>query len=265
MREIVIQRKIKKENLNPIQLKKRQFNCDNVLKNDKGKKVKVCQSFVLKLLQVPRSTLFRAVTSAKSNPSAIDKRGKYPAKRANARYREFIRNFLSQIPVYESKASNTKFLHPSVQIKHLYSKYKEKSCEVPELKKVLSLSFFTKIFKKEFNFKRFKFQTKQCSKCMKFDAGLKAQVISTNKRSEFTEKKEKHLEKVRSSLRSFFDVIEVSQCQSEKVVVLSFKLGVPIDLPSMNLIFDVTKRRLWLHNFCIFDETLQKKIRIHLA
>lgn len=44
-------------------------------------KYKVCQSFVVKLLQVPRATLFRAVNSAKDNPKAIDKRVEYPKKK----------------------------------------------------------------------------------------------------------------------------------------------------------------------------------------
>lgn len=259
MRKIVVQRRVGKENLNPIQLKKREFCCDNYLVDDKGVKHKVCQTFVLKLLQVPRTTLFRAVNSAKVNPNAIDKRGKYPAKRVDSRGKAFIKQFISELPVYESKynrsASSAKFLHPGINVKQIYLKYKEKCSEIQQMKKVLSLALFTQIFNKEFDLMFFKTLKKTCLKCVRIDSDLKKQVISINKRIELTEEKDKHLNLVRSTVKEFFDVVEQSQSPSENFVVFSFKLGTPIDIPSINLVKDVTKRRIWLHNFCVYNET----------
>lgn len=123
------------------------------------------------------------------------------------------------------------------------------------MKKALSLAFFTQIFNEEFNLMFFKTPKKKCLKCVRIDSDLSKQVISINKRLELTEEKDEHLNLVRSSVKEFFDVVKQSQSPAENIVVLSFKLGTPIDIPSINLVKDVTKRRIWLHNFYVFNET----------
>lgn len=264
IRKFVVRHKIQKTNLNPrIQLKKREFYCDSFLIDGKGEKQKVCQTFLSNVLQVPRATIFRAIASAKRNPNAIDKRGKFPAKQADERDRVFIKKFITELPVYESKRnrseSSAKFLHPSLKsVKQLYLKYQEKCSEMPDMRKPLSLAYFTRTFKMEFNLIFFKTQKKICRKCASVDSNLKKKDISSKKRSELDEEKNEHMNMVRNTLQIFFDVVEKSQ-KIKNVVVLTFKLGKPIDIPSIHLHHDITKRRLWLHNFCIFDETQQMK------
>lgn len=107
--------------------------------------------------------------------------------------------------MYESKfnrsTSCAKFLHPDVNIKQLYLKYKEKCSEISEVKKTVPLPFFTKVLKNEFNLKFFKIQKKICRKCEHIDSDLKKIVISANRRVELIEEKDEHLNLVRNSIQ----------------------------------------------------------------
>lgn len=252
----MVRRKIEKENLNPASKQKdRSFRSSSFLIDDKGEKHEVCQSFLLKLLQVPRVTLYRAVASVDANPKAIDKRGKYPSRKCDARDIQFIKNFISQLTVYETKfnrsASSEKYLHPGLNVTRLYTIYKEICRQMS--RKVLSKTKFIHIFKTGFSLKVYKVN-QICQKCKSLNAQLDKKVISVSQKSKLIEEREKHLTLVKQITQEYQHIIEKSQDPTEQIVLLTFDLGPPIDIPPLRLDQDFTKRRLWLHNLRVFDE-----------
>lgn len=101
LRSIVNQNSVK-ENLNPrINLRSKDFFSTYFFSDATGGKQRVCSTFVTKLLQINRSILFRANSSIKRNPYAIDCRGKAPKKKTAAADTAFVKQFVQSFPCYE--------------------------------------------------------------------------------------------------------------------------------------------------------------------
>lgn len=262
IRNIVTRKRVEKENLDPIiKLKKRNFNSECFLNDSEGNTHRVCASFVLKLLQISRTKLFRAKASESMNPSATDRRGKFPTRRVKAQDREFIKSFIENYPQYESRynmsCSSFKYLHPALNSHRLYGEYK-KECELQNLQG-RSNSFFQKVFRGNFNLKFLKLHTKFCNRCATFDSNLKKRVISSAHRKKICEDKQKHIDFVRNINREFENIIDKARDLTENIEILTFSMGRCFDLPLLDSEVSISnKRRIWLHCMCIFDEVRQK-------
>lgn len=258
IRKLVIRTKSDKENINPLtKMKKKNFNFSCFLVDDHGVTHQVCIPFVTKLLQVNRVKIFRAVSSIKSNPLAIDRRGKFPSRNIKSKDKQFIKQFIECFPKYEHDNNtpqlNKKYLHPDLNIKKLHELYR--SMCLSEEKKALSLSFFRQFFKLlgvEFPMLR----TQTCWKCSDFNSQLKKSVISVDKRTILLDKRQKHLDRAKNIVIRYQIEVQKAQESFENTEILTFGLGRPIDLPSIAST-DYTKRRLWLYEICIFDEVRQ--------
>lgn len=137
-----------RENLNPIiQVKKRQQISKYYIFDSSGKHQNVCLHFIARFLQVNQTKMFRALSQT------TDHRGKYPHKRRISDS-SFLKSFIKKLPTFEARfnspSTGTKFLHPCINFKKMYSLYDDQ-CKLFKKKK-LSKSFFAKIFHENFNF-----------------------------------------------------------------------------------------------------------------
>lgn len=256
LREIVNCKRPDKENVNPsTKLKKKEWIRSYFLKNDQGIKHRVCLFFLLKLLQVSHSKIFRAVNSKNTNPSAVDRRGLFPSRKAKFNDAEFLKNFIENIPQYEStyskSRSHAKVLHPDLNITKLYKIY-QTNCETDQ-RKVMSLSYFKKAFKK-FDFTFAKYRTPTCFTCSYIASKQKRSVISLETREMLEQKKDEHLCLAKNVVNEFDkEVRKARYISDENTEVFTFQLGQSIDFPKIEPV-DYMKQRLWLHQLGIFDE-----------
>lgn len=95
----IVERKRVKEQLSPkMNLKKREYTSKFFLIDDNNKRQQVCSLFIPKVLQIARSTVFRATQSKDKNPTAIEKRGKYPTNKTGVRKFFFMKSFIEKKP-----------------------------------------------------------------------------------------------------------------------------------------------------------------------
>lgn len=257
LRELVVRKISDKENLNPvIQLKKKNATFSYFLIDDQGVKHQVCLHFFSKLLQIRRLKIFRAIESTDRNPSAVDHRGQNRARLAKPGDKQFIHDFIRSIPQYESKwnrsQSSTKYLHPDLNIKKLYEKYKE-SCNGQQ-QKAMSLGYFKKMFK-TYDIDFAKHRTPTCWKCHELKSKAKKRIYSGDMLAKLNEKEQTHLELAKQAVNDFRKEVLSAQTTFENTEILTFGLGRPFILPSIAL--DHTKRHFFLYQMCVFDEVRQ--------
>lgn len=185
-----------KENLHPrINLKNRDFFSTYYFSNASGEKQRVCLSFVVKLLQINRSKIFRAVASIENNPYAVDRRGKAPKRKTATEDIAFAKQFIQSFPSYESKIDSnsfdTKYLHPNLTLNTVYHLY-ENTCEFKQKTK-LSKSVFIGIFKTNFpHLQAFKTNKSKCSICHNIDTQKKFKVLSPAVLENIQKQKDEH-------------------------------------------------------------------------
>lgn len=258
IRSVVDRKKCDSEKIIPlIKLKERNFIHSCILRDGRGTKHQVCISFLTKLLQVNRVKIFRAVSSIDSNPSALDGRGKFPARKAKLQDKRFMQDFIESLPKYEhhynTSQSSKKYLHPDLNIVKLHKLYQAKC--VSEEKKAMSLSYFSKFFK-SIGFEFPKLRTDTCWKCNDFNTQLKRSIISIDRRATLNNKKQEHLSLAEKVVNKYVIDVQEAQKSFDNTEILTFALGTPTDMPSIAST-DYTKRRLWIHEFCVFDEVRQ--------
>lgn len=252
LRTLVEQKKCYRKDVNPInKLKKKDNMYSYFLRDDQGVKHQVCLTFILKLLQVNRTKIYRSIISGSTNPSAVDRRGKCGARAANVQDAEFLTNFIDTFPQYESRynKSQTKYLHPDLSVKKLHEIY-QAHC-ITDGRKPLTLSYFQRTYDK-FNTVFAKRRTQTCWICNKLESKQKKSVISTETRTKLGQKKQEHCDNAGKIVNDFENEIQKAR-ESMGTEIFTFGLGPSIGLPHI-LPIDYTKRRLWLHEFCIFDE-----------
>lgn len=159
-----------KKNFDPIiGLKKRDFVSAYNLIDSNGQQIKVCSTFLANLLQTSRKRIYRAVSTSKKNPCAIDKRGKGPnAKKIKFSDKQYLREFINKFASYEScynaLQSTKRYLHPRLNVSNIYKMYVE-SCD--DTQTVLRETTFRRIFKESFDFGFVKLSKQNCPKCAK--------------------------------------------------------------------------------------------------
>lgn len=130
-----------KENLNPIvQLKKRKNTLNYYISDSNETQHQVCLQFVVNLLQVNRTKIFRTLNQK------TDGRGKYPHRKASLSDIQFMKSFIRKFPTFEacynSSSNGVKYLHPNLNFKKMYDLYVD-HCTLFR-KRVSSNSFFSK-------------------------------------------------------------------------------------------------------------------------
>lgn len=249
----------KKSRYNPIlPLKDRNYSRDYYLDDESGKSVRVCKNFFMRVLQISSSKIQRAISKQIENRiHPGDKRGKKaPKNKSNESDVEFVVEFISSIPQYEShytrKKSQKKYLSPGLTIKKLYIEYCSKCSDANRNR--LSETMFRKIFNTRFNlsFKRPKKDT--CKTCDSLNIESKRLIVSTVRMDEISRQKEKHFsiaEKIKSDFNSD---VEHARCSESQTAVLTFDLQKTLETPSLTTNLAYYKRKLWTYNLCVHDE-----------
>lgn len=259
LRHIIVGRRNDKENVNPIiPVKRMKFSYNYFLVDDKEQKQEVCHTFVQKLLQIGKEKLFRAAQSMITNPNADNMRGNKQLRAISNIDTQFLKEFIASFPQYESKfnIATTKFLHPRLSLKRVYKLYSEK-CTFLD-RKAVSLTYFRKIFKGEFTLGFFKSKTPVCQQCRTNRSDINRTIISARRKAELLHNHEKHTNMMTYTINQHQQTVQTAQCLSENIEVLTFSLGNSFDLPYIKTFDNVQKRKLWLHQFCVFDEVRQK-------
>lgn len=250
----IASREIAEENLNPrIGVKKRENIFHYYLCGTDGMLQRVCLLFVSQLLQMNRSTIFRAIESTESNPFAVDRRGKAATKNKTAPADvEFVKEFIKTIPHYESHnpPCNVKYLHPNLTLIEIYRLY-DSACTFKQ-RTAISKVAFNRIFSANFGHLRpFKTGKSSCRVCQQFKEQEKKKVLSPETIEENEQQKENHLSIVRQIKTEF------TQCTFEPEVgtsVVTFELYRPLETPMLTVNESYDLKPLWFSNFCVYDE-----------
>lgn len=244
-----------KENINArVSLKKKNHYTSYYLNDSTGQPQRVCADFLIKLLHVNRTKLFRAVSTIATNPDAKDRRGdKVSKKNADPVDIAFIVDFVQSLPTYEStfkpKTSPIKYLHPNLTPLKLYQLYTN-ICKFKQ-RHSLSKSVFVKVLNTQFaHLKQFK-NSKNCYTCKTIQEQKKRKVLSLERREEIEKEEENHIQSVKAIKEELIQSIDTAE---ESTEILIFELQQPQEMPSVSLEESYDWKPLWLFNLCIFNE-----------
>lgn len=250
----IAKRECVKENLNPrIGVKKRDNLFHYYLGDTNGKLQQVCLFFVCKLFQINRTSIFRAVNSTKSNPFAIDRRGKVATRNKTAPADiAFIKEFIETLPCYESqiKPCSIKCFHPNLTLHEIYRLY-DNSCTFKQ-RKVVSKAGFDRIFRANFNHLRpFRLGKPSCRVCQQINEQKKKKVLSPEFIEKIEENENHHISIVKQIKAEF------THCMLEPEIgtsVLTFELYRPLETPMLPMNESYDLKPLWFSNLCVYDE-----------
>lgn len=255
LRGCVIQVPIK-DNINVITSKKLK-TCILQYKflDSKGVDRTVCQSFFSKCLQVTSGRIQRAIQTFKSNPIAVDCRGKKePAIKTAAHDKRFLKQFIEKFPRYMShygrQKSQMHYLAPNLNITKMYKEY-EIVCHFHE-RKVLSEHMFRDIFNKEYNLSFKRRKTDTCKRCDELDRAIKDS--KPNELDKFEKEKTSHLNHVKKVKSQYIEHIKAAKESEGETHMLVFDLQKTLETPSLSTSVIYYKRQLWTYNLCIYDE-----------
>lgn len=250
----IVNRECVKKNLNPrIGMKKRNNFSHYYLSDSNGKLHQVCLLFVTQLLQINRTNIFKAVDSAKSNPFAVDRRGKGATKnKTSPADVAFVKEFIETFPCYESKIPpcSIKYFHPNLNANDIYRLY-ENACTFKQ-KKIVSKAVYDRIFRANFSHLRtFKSGKSSCHECQQINDYKKKKVLSPKFIEEYEQREDNHTSIVKQIKTEF------SKCILEPEVgisVLTFELYRPLETPMLPVNESYDLKSLWLSNLCVYDE-----------
>lgn len=214
-------------------------------KDDQGVSHQVCQTFLLQLLQVTRTRLYRAIITGNSNPSGQDRRGRWDRRSKDTEDVQFVKDFIAKFPKYEScySKSQSKVLHRDLTVKKLYDVY-HAHCSSANRTPTSLRQFYG------FELSFAKRRTQTCRICNKLETKIKK---SKNEvQTQLNQTKQKHCDLASKIINDFENEVKTAN-DSIGTEVFTFALGQSIGLPEIKPV-DYTKRQFWLHEFGIFDE-----------
>lgn len=163
IRSLIVMNPVK-ENLNPIIVHRKKENVYNYhFIDEKGSLTQVCSSFFVKVLQIKRKQVFRAMSSMKTNPNAIERRGSSRSSKNACLNKQYLKEFIDKFVTYENRHSSVKYLHPRLNIRKMYQFYQE-NC-VFRKRNILSEAVFRCVFKSKFEFSFVRRTKSNCDVC----------------------------------------------------------------------------------------------------
>lgn len=246
-----------KEKINPIiNEKKKENRYIYYLPNANGSLTQVCLPFLSNVLQITRSKVFRSVKSIKTNPNAIERRGKSKANKTSPidmKYlKEFIGNFVTYESTYDIQNPKPRFLHPRMNSRKMYQLYSE-SC-VYRNQKILSETIFRRVFKNDFELSFVHPAMPKCDICEKKGSNQGQFVLSSKMIEERNLMKSAHLETAAQVKADLNNSVEFAVSSTEKTEVFTFELQKVFDLPYVKDNDVFFKKQLWLSMFSVHDE-----------
>lgn len=161
---------------------------------------KCVRFFLSKVLQISRTTFFRATQSMQTNPQALECRGLYPTRKTDARSIQFVGTFIRQFPTFESHR-DYKYLHPQLNVSKLHDLYVEECGQkdfVPT-----SLPIFRRVFMRDFELCFIK-RTRKCKMCARIDNQANSLVLRKMTKKALKKQKKIHISEVRAVKKNVF-------------------------------------------------------------
>lgn len=226
MRSLIVTQPVQQK-LNPlINLKKRDSVFNYHLLNDDGQLTQVCLWFFTRVLQINRKKVNRAVSSARNNPDAIDRRGSATQTSQNVQKMNYMRQFIAKFIPYEN------YLHPRLTQRKMYLLYQE-DC-VHKIRNMLSESTFRNVFRKEFHLKFFR-RTKEKCECQKKNLVAGRYVLPLETIEEQKNQQSIHLQMVLGVKNNLIESVENAKLLTEQTEVLTFELQHAMELPYLSI------------------------------
>lgn len=246
----------KEEDLNPVTRVEKRTKHNYYLISSNGEHEEVCYQFFLNCLKVSKSSLSRAIKSVVTNESAVESRGRFPARKTKISDIKFVKKFIQGFPCYHShygpKKSNKKFLNPNLNIRRLYREYSivrdfKGRNKVSEWK-------FRHIFNTKFNlgFRPKKVDT--CRRCDKFIAEIQCERTNTIRKEIAIQQKKDHLLTVERTKSLFLDSVKFCREIDDDTEIFTFDLQRALELPSISTSEAFYRRQLWCYNLGIVDQ-----------
>lgn len=182
--------------LNPIRpLQNVSYNYTYKLLDHNGIEHEVCKHFFCTCLQITANQTNRAFGSIKSNPSAIERRGRAPpANKVPEDDILFVKQFIDRFPRYRShycrSQSNKWYLMPGMNLMKMYREY-QIVCEFEE-RAIVTEHMFRYIFNTEFNIQFKRRHTDTCKTCDELIALMKNERLSYEVRKNYEEALKSH-------------------------------------------------------------------------
>lgn len=241
--------------LNPIiNLKEKQNAYTYHLINKNGSLSEVCISFLSKVLQISRKKVFRAVSSGKNNPGAIELRGSGKRRVLCPSDIQYLRKFIEKCVSYEScynaSQSSSKYLHPRLNFRRLFQLYRSEC--VWEQRTKISQGAFKRIFKTEYNLKFVRRTKPKCSLCRMSNQGLFVRSIACASQEKV--RLDDHIATVEKANNVLFSLVDIAHLPTESIEIFTFEMQKSIELPCIDILHSFTKRQFWFHWLCVHDE-----------
>lgn len=251
-----------RKNLSPIMnIKKRDFHSEFFLYDSDKNRQKVCQTFILNMLQVSKTGLFRALESQQKNPTASELRGQQSTRKTKLKDINFAKSVIQNLASYESKynmsGASPKCVHPDLNLKKLYQVYQDQCCS--HKRNMISSTIFRRIWKTSFNLKFRKRSEGKCNVCDMFQVQLQPQILSLTWKEQLLEELKMHQKNEETVRDVMKNTIERSLEITSFTEVYTFSFQRPLEVPFVNSTNDVYfKKQLWVFNFCLYDEIRNK-------
>lgn len=218
----------------------------------------VCKTFFINCLQIPGSRVLLALKTMKSNPNAVDRRGKHPSsKKISESDANFAMEFIKGYPVYEAcynmKRPVKKYLRTNLSVIKLYKDYKV-VCETAQ-RTVLKENRFRDVFHRcDLTFKSLSTGFEKCQICN--DNGIEpGQNLPSLEDTSIGPELGEHIKCVHDFNEAFKRDVDEANRSEDAVQCLTFELQRALPTPYLHRMDEtLTKRPLWTYNLCIYDE-----------
>lgn len=217
---------------------------------------RVCKEFFLRTFDISNRRF--TMVYKKTNDLGmceVDQRGKQPSvNKIDQDSRNFIIQHIKQFPRYRSHYSqkdnsDTRYLSPELNISKMYSLYKEKCVESNKVP--TKLSYYWRIFNKEFNLRFHRPHTDTCSRCDSLQNIIKHSTNEVHVKSAKVSLEIHQREAEKACKAKDLDVITHKNRTDTAVVCFDLQQTLPTPLLATSRVFYL--RQLWTYNFCVHN------------
>ncbi|CAG9840815.1 unnamed protein product [Diabrotica balteata] len=209
---------------------------------------KVCKMYFLETFAISNGRLMRALKKGEISFPGEDLRGKHaPSNKTPEGNIQLVRDHINSFPSYESHYTrahnpNRKFLDPELNVRTMYTLYKEKCVEDP-----VSESLYRQIFHRDFNL-HFHVPLKDtCVKCDKYKNQV-TQEKDENTKKVLQSQHELHLRRSEKARAALKDAKITSIREKGRVCAFTFDLEKALPFPTLTCSVAYYKRNMYVYN-----------------
>lgn len=214
----------------------------------------VCKQYFIDTYRISNGRLMRALKRGRLSSPGEDLRGKHPPGNKTPDEKiERVKIHIQSFPAYQSHYTrehnpNRKYLDTNLNIRTMYSLYKEKCDE--ENTSPVSEAMYRKIFHRDFNL-HFHVPLKDtCVKCDTFKAKLSVET-DDQKKQELNIQHDLHLRKAQKARESLQADKAYNILNKGNVYAFTFDLEKALSFPTLTCSIAYYKRKMYVYNFGI--------------